>query len=158
MPWRRPTRLKQLGLCVDVVVRVEMGGGPAHQAFEATDLGFDGGVATERPHRAIEPRMQPDAELRVSGGEGGRLLGATGPDHEARARHDPTPVRLDDPPIDARAGAEVIGVDDEIPHAIPTPGRTGSSRANQSSISASWSNPQCSPRATACAGAARQET
>src|SRR5262245_47931277 len=68
-------------------------------------------VAVVRPLAQIDVQANAQRGLRPGAGRG-RLRGGPA-DHQARARHDPVLVRLDDAPVDAGTLTEVVGVDDQ---------------------------------------------
>ena len=148
---------------MNVVVRVQMCGHPAHELAEANQLCFQrlaaggriGAVGRRLPSSVAEPHVEPDAERRALTSQAGCLLAARHFHHQAGARDDAAPVSLHDAPIHSGGGAEIVGVDDQVLHRSAFAASTGRRRANQVSISAIIGNPHRSPREAASAASPR---
>src|SRR5688500_5375198 len=129
------------GRPVDMMMRVEMRRVTADQAPKALELPFERRRGVFRRDRSrlpsppakpwtprgseldVEPDREPCLFARVRGGLGGRAR----VHHQARTRDDPVLMRLDDPPVDALAEAEVVGVHDQQSarlHFVKYPRRT----------------------------------
>ena len=102
-----------------VPVRVHVCGVASYEAAKPVELAADlrgaGAPAPRHPcSRSRQLDVQAHAQLGMCARVGGRLLGARPIDHQAGAGDDAPLVRLDDPAVDARAEAEVVGVDDHV--------------------------------------------
>jgi len=60
-------------------------------------------------------QMQTDTKLRQTMCAGHRIGRRLAPDHQARGRQDPVPMRFFDGLVDARVQAEIVRTDDEPP-------------------------------------------
>ena len=148
---------------VDVVVRVQMRRPAAHELREANELCFQrrpaggriGEVGGRLPLSVAEPHVEADAERRALAGQAGCLLAARHFHHQAGAGDDAPPLSFHNAAIHPGAGAEVVGVDDQILHRPPSAASAGRRQANQVSISANIGNPHHSPCEAASAASPR---
>ena len=124
--------LDHTGLAVRVAMGVHVRRRAPHQLVEPREL-----AAKLVAHRALVPQIElalvlaPHVPVQAHGEVGmiarqrRRLLARPARHHEAGARDHTARVgsarmRLDNAAVDAGGRAEVIGVDDEVPHAAPT--------------------------------------
>ena len=135
-----------------------MGGGPADERLEGGELAgqlvADGAAVLERDPPAVEVPVQADAELGMLARQLRRLL--TGPpgDHQARTGDDPVDMGVENAPVDALRGPEVVGVDHQ--HSRAFRGRPAqapaSSRSRARTVSASKYSSASSLAARLCRG------
>ena len=111
-------RRQRLGIAMQIVVRVQMGGRTTHQFFKAGELLFQ--LIAQSPARVsggffqfiAKIRVQADAHFRRAATQLGCLSAPGRVDEQTRAGQNAALVGFQDAAVDTATGAEIIRVDD----------------------------------------------